>query len=690
MSSYSPTIDSFCKSCGAFASPLLAECPQCGWQRPSHDVLPAPGMPLWKTELSAPVRGNALIAGNLVLFAWGEREGTGGVTALEQTSGHAQWQVKLPHLPESGLVFCGTKVLCTTTGFLNSGAELIALNVADGNIAWRQPLSAGGHTQPATSDEHIVYAAADDGIIRAFDLETSAPISGFHAQMPRGKTWLVNLRSQLIVLCECGEIHLLAPDTGAPALTKPLMVDGIINSPPTISKKHLYFGLSDGRLVEFDFYQRKIKTFAAFEQRITCAPGLMEENLYVGSNDRRLRAYHSVHRTLLWHQTFEHSPTTSPVFYAGLVFCGVNDGRLHVLDASSGEPAWQFCFSEIKPDRNTPVLCAPACQNGLVFIGSDDGCAYALPWHLGQFEWAAKHLEGRGEISQAADFYAISAGRVTGDLRRKQEFNRKAVELWRQAGSPDRSAYYLAAQIEEGQRGIADQFREAGLGLASLQPEKAAGLLRRAMEYYEELEDAALANECSRMAAQIFRAPHLHLRLIASPAQWMAREKQGIALRVRNQGNSTAQNIRLSLGGSLEHRVLLELDPVPPGEEFEVYLPLIAAGQGTGRLQTEIRCQDAQNRTWINSRAWEMTILASRPGIMIEGSVAALLLYEQTLQQDIHIKGDVGLLKVSASNDETVPLLRVDHDEIIEEKKCPECGKLTRNGKFCDQCGIQL
>lgn len=692
----SSDITSFCETCGAYANPLLAACPQCGWQRPAHTILPAPGMPLWKTDLGAPVRANALPVGDLVLFAWGDRETPGGVTALEQANGSVRWRRKLPYLPESGLVLCAGKVLCTTIGFLNRGAELIALNAADGSFAWRQPLSAGGYTQPVALDKQLVYAAAVDGRICAFDFNSGKPIDGFQVQLPPGNTWLTLVDEELVVLCECGEIHLLAANTGKARLPQPISTGGRISSPPTLYKNRLFFGLADGRMAEYDVYHRKLDIIAAFERPVICAPGITRGALYVGSNDRHLRAFDLLQKNLQWEHPFRHSPTTSPMLQDGLVFCGVNDGCLHALDAASGEPIWQFSFPEVEPGRHTLVLCDMVSLNGVVYTGSDDGFAYALPWHLGQFEWAAHRLEAQGQASQAADFYAIAASLVAGDLPRKREISHKAAEMWCRANQPERSAYFLAGQLED-DRQVADQFRDAGKGLASLHPEKAAGLLCRAVEIYEELEDFSAARDCSRLAAKIYHAPYLSLRLVTQPAQWEAGKPQEICLQVKNHGNSAAQGIRLSLGGSLERRLILSLEPLAPGAEHEVYLPLIAAGQGNGSLQIEARLQDEQGRGWSFARGFEMSILPAPPGITIDGKVGTLDLYEQNLQQNIRIKGWVGQIKVRSeaqpavalpAEPEPPPTAPIDPSQA--GRKCPKCGQFRGKNDFCDECGIPL
>lgn len=712
-------IISFCESCGAYASPLLTGCPQCGWQRPVHAILPPPGMPLWKTDLGAPVRANALPVDELVIFAWGDRESPGGVTALEQASGRVRWQVKLPYLPESGLVLCADKVLCTTIGFLNNGAELIALNAADGSLAWRKPLSAGGYTQPVALNNRLVYAAAFDGSIRAFDFNTGAPINGFHVQMPPGNTWLTLFGDELVVLCECGEIDLLAAATGKTRLSQRIPTGGRISSPPAIyDKNKLLFGLADGRLAEFDVYRRKLDILVTFERRVICAPRPSAGMLYVGSNDRHLRALDSAQKAILWEHRFGKSPTTSPMIQDGMIYCGVRDGCLHALDAASGEAIWQFAFPKIEDEQDPPVLCDPACVNGMVFAGSDDGCAYALPWHLGRFEWGARHLQKSGAFSQAAELMALAASSQLENPAHQNELHQQAVELWRRSGQPDRAAFYLVGQ-PGAQRAAADQFCAAGQSLAGLYPARAASLLWRAAEAYEGLNDKAAASKCSRLAADVDQVPYLSLRIVNCPAQWPTEKPQEVGLEVKNLGNAAALNVSIRLGGSLTRPVVLRKNELPVKDVWPIFQVLTAAGQGIGHLDVEACCQDGHKRNWTASQSFEINILPPPPEIIIEdNSDVRDINIDGPQPPNIRVKNRsmVGVIRygirrphvsvedswmVGAIRHRTQPSSALhspltdpppapDAEEETGGRKCPVCGKFRGKNDFCDECGITL
>ena len=63
-----------------------------------------------------------------------------------------------------------------------------------------------------------------------------------------------------------------------------------------------------------------------------------------------------------------------------IFLAGVTDDTVRRLDATTGEEVWRFT-------ANGPVRVAPTWHQGLVFFGSDDGCAYALDAHTGEEHW---------------------------------------------------------------------------------------------------------------------------------------------------------------------------------------------------------------------------------------------------------------------------------------------------------------
>jgi outer membrane protein assembly factor BamB len=90
-----------------------------------------------------------------------------------------------------------------------------------------------------------------------------------------------------------------------------------------------------------------------------------------------------------------------PVVMGKRLFLGSpNDGSVAAYDTDTGEELWKF-FTE------GPVRCAPACWQGKVYAGSDDGYLYCLDAQTGALRW-----KSRGTPADRPDRRQIGNGRL--------------------------------------------------------------------------------------------------------------------------------------------------------------------------------------------------------------------------------------------------------------------------------------
>ncbi len=70
-----------------------------------------------------------------------------------------------------------------------------------------------------------------------------------------------------------------------------------------------------------------------------------------------------------------------PVVYEGKLLLGSNaDDTLYCFDLAAGTPLWKFT-------TGGPIRVAPTIVNGIAYLGSDDGCAYAVKIRDGSLLW---------------------------------------------------------------------------------------------------------------------------------------------------------------------------------------------------------------------------------------------------------------------------------------------------------------
>jgi outer membrane protein assembly factor BamB len=71
---------------------------------------------------------------------------------------------------------------------------------------------------------------------------------------------------------------------------------------------------------------------------------------------------------------------SSPVFQDGVLFVGSDDGSVYALDAASGQRRWRYATAG-------PVASTPAVTGGLVYFMSYDGKFYAVEAQSGKLRW---------------------------------------------------------------------------------------------------------------------------------------------------------------------------------------------------------------------------------------------------------------------------------------------------------------
>ena len=101
------------------------------------------------------------------------------------------------------------------------------------------------------------------------------------------------------------------------------------------------------------------------------------------------------------YQRLNFDSSYEPVVMGKLLFlASPNDGSITAYDTNSGEEKWKF-YTE------GPVRCAPACEKGKIYAGSDDGYLYCLDSETGKLLW-----KFRGAPSERPDYRQIGNGHI--------------------------------------------------------------------------------------------------------------------------------------------------------------------------------------------------------------------------------------------------------------------------------------
>lgn len=552
----------FCTQCQAYLGPTAAACSGCGRQRPLCERFTEPGQPFWRAALDSPPRGRPIVTDEAVIIPWGKRGGGGGVVSLSRATGEQQWQIETKNVVEGGMALAGDCLIFGTLGF--AGGELRCCRL-DGRQDWRAALSGGVWSSPLVEGVRV-YVGTDDGKIQCFDLRTGELLPNWSYILPHGRNWLGMVAGALIAVAERGEIHALDPLRAAPLWHSPVRVEGKITSSPAIEKGVAYFGLEGGRVFALNLRDQSLRLLAQGYQSVVATPAWANECLYIGAHDHFLHVLEAGSGKELWSREFPHSISAAPFVGEGIVVVAVNGGEVHVLDAKTGEPVGKFEMGALVRLPSDPLL-----QEGVIYLGGDDGQFYALPWHLGNYGRAGQLEERRGRLFVAGEFYTTAAY-FTSSLDERERLYRQAETCW--VREPEWAARLWEGLVRECE--AADAYCRA----AELQRGRDASL---AAEYYYRasrlcwrLDDRlADAERCAKEAAMLGRWPRLRLSPWNVPKMTQG-QPGSCTIRLENIGYMDATDIYLNLGGSLLRPVDCKiLTPLPKDSYFDITLEIV-------------------------------------------------------------------------------------------------------------------
>ena len=276
------------------------------------------------------------------IFAADER---GRVMAFAADSGQQRWQTDLDVGVSSGLsAVAGHVYLGTRNG------EVLALNQANGDIAWRARVSSEVLAPPQPSQQLLVVQSVD-GTVTALDRQSGQERWVYSASQPS-----LTLRG-----------------TGTPTVIDPVT----------------FAGFANGRLVTLDNRNGQ----PLWERRIAMSQGRSEiermvdlsgqpvltpdGRLFVTSYNGRLAALDAANGDVLWQR--ELSSHLTPVLVGDRLLTVNEMSHVLAFDAHSGEELWR------NRDLQNRQLTAPAFADGNLVVGDFEGYLHLIDIQSGRF-----------------------------------------------------------------------------------------------------------------------------------------------------------------------------------------------------------------------------------------------------------------------------------------------------------------
>ena len=545
----------FCPNCQALVRPNEAACPSCGRKRQPDERVTAPGEALWQARLPGLARGRPALSDGLVLFAWGTPSSGGGISAFDALSGEARWPaVHIEHAPVAGPLAQAGRVYLAGQGLL-LGGSLVCLSLADGAAVWRKELPGRAVTSLCLEDRRV-YAAGEDGLVYCFDSQSGDRVVGWPLHVGDSVVGLLPFGRKLVAVNQSGAVYLLeAHPTGAhPAADCSFKAN--LTSPPVLHNGTLYCGAEGGLLLALELRSGHLRQVADGFKRLRAAPACSGDAVYAAGYDYCLRAFEAKSGRPLWPAPvkFAHSISSALDFEEGLLAVGVHRGQVGIVDAASGQPAEPFAFPEPVELPGSPRLAA-----GTLYVAGGE-LALALPWHLGQYAWAAdferrrRNLLRSGELSALAGFFASKKAE-------RERFYQQAEADWDELCQPE-----WAARLWEGlhteERRAAEAWCRAAEACRDQDARRAADCYSRAQRLYWSLDDKSERDRCASQAARLSGGPLLRMEPWNLPRLMQGKEGE-VTLRVENHGNRPACSLFFKLGG-----------PLMPNDGWKVPQPL--------------------------------------------------------------------------------------------------------------------
>lgn len=268
----------------------------------------------------------------------------------------------------------------------------------------------GVHQGPIVADGRV-YAAAIEGGVRAFDLQTGKQVWEYKPEKKSG------LRL-----------------SGGPGVGDGLVVIGDL----------------DGHVIALDAASGAEKWKAKVTNEVIAAPTIGMGTVFVRSNDGRVTAFDAASGERRWFWVHDVPALTvrgndSPVLGPGYVFVGNDDGAVSALSASDGRTVWDQAIGQSEGrtelDRMSDVDGAPVLEGTTLYATSFKNQTMAIDAPSGRPMWASDH-GGAGRIGVGSDRLVITD--PTGIVFGLDKAGGSA--LWQQPGLARRSLTGAAVQ----------------------------------------------------------------------------------------------------------------------------------------------------------------------------------------------------------------------------------------------------
>jgi serine/threonine protein kinase len=325
----------------------------------------------WVHPADGPVRAGAAFSDDGATVYIGSDSGT--VYALDAASGRQQGTFRVGGAVSGVTMAGGTLLVGSADG------KVHAFDAGNLGVSWTSPAAGAAIVgAPAIAGGGVLYAGSLDGNVYAFDLETGQ-------RKWRAKTGGTVVAGQpdgtgvMYAVSEDGTFYVLDADSGQ--VVGQYAAGGAITSAPLVILGGVYFGTGKGVLYDV-FYEELTKgavpqwTFPA-DGAIAGTPATFGDTFYTATARGTVYAVQPGSDILdkpgqaLWSYPVGGPVQAGPAFENGVLYVGSDDGGLSAIDVSNHSPRWTY-------PTGSAIRSKIAVKNGLVYFGNLGHQVYAL------------------------------------------------------------------------------------------------------------------------------------------------------------------------------------------------------------------------------------------------------------------------------------------------------------------------
>jgi outer membrane protein assembly factor BamB len=274
----------------------------------------------------------------------------GNVYAIASDTGQEVWRA------ETGSPVISSPAVVENTVFVGSFGRVVALDATNGASLWQFP--AGSPTVAGG----VVYVGSSDGNLYALDAKSGEPAQ--RGPFPTGSPVLSSpaVHAGVVYVGGFGLVYALRAEDLS-ELGR-FVVDGPVDTSPTVLNDKVYVVTSKGRAYAFDIVSADQETGASSSTR-------------------------PVWDTQIGGQVFS-SPAVAAVNGQNYVFIGCGDSNLYALNADAGAEEWRVPQIPVfGPLASSPTVVP---SEDVLYVGAGNGSVMAIvvSTHQPQEDWPLK------------------------------------------------------------------------------------------------------------------------------------------------------------------------------------------------------------------------------------------------------------------------------------------------------------